>query len=194
MKFTLKAVRALAATLITSGSLAGGANGAALILVTQSGSDVVATATGVLAEPISISFSGGLLAPSVGNGFIGVGSTNRWNILTGQSVIGSFSGPVDSVLASSFSGARIGANTNGALLWGSETQWDTPINSSATWESTTLAALNFDENDEFSLTYLSLGGGTDEITVRVSTIPEPSSAVLLGLGALGLAARRRTTI
>ena len=203
MKLKYTKVATLAATLIIFGSLAGGANAAVIIGVTAS------TDMGEFRPISNITNGSGLTGLQHLNGdpFIDF-ATSMW-----QSAAGNPTGNVTFDLGGSFTvqstriwnhnhflgnsvmGLDIASSTDGVVF--------TPINSFVLSQGTGV--------DDYVGESLSLGGVTashirflitsnygGSVTglseVQFSTVPEPSSALLVGLSALGLAvARRRKT-
>ena len=199
MKHTLKTVRALAGTLITFGSLAGGANAA----ITFSG-DLVAGLTVSVSSPVIFTVdqnAGGLDTIFLGfqdvyssdqpfdnqviisqpitltlNGGTPVSATSFLH----SNIVGEVS-PRDFFVGFNFSGQSVSVGDVFVLSSGSATSnpnFDIPDAVGATVELDL-----FDGNNGNTLT----SGAT-------VSVPEPSSAVLFGLGTLGIVAlRRRTT-
>lgn len=194
MKYTLKSVRALAATLITFGSLAGGAN-AAIFSVSLNDFDgyqisgTVDSATDVFTIT-SWSESGGFAGWLPENASLPI-------ILSARTQIGLFDVPDDWGGTIDNSWGFISDLSNNALVWSdgdyTETKrhfgWGAGISSTGSiltsssedtlrWSPTGATTINTYTFDE----------------VSVTSIPEPSSSFLLWVGALGLAmARRRRT-
>jgi hypothetical protein len=63
------------------------------------------------------------------------------------------------------------------------------INSSSVFTGKTLSSLGLTHDTHYNWSY----GNGDNIVVNVGVIPEPSAFALLGLGTVGLVARRRRT-
>ena len=189
MKHALKSATTLVATLITVGSFAGGANAATLTFgdsqvfpaagYTESGFVVTATSSSnaIFAPGIDGIFSSHFLTFDAPNTAITISSAS--------SEVFSFT---STDLGLSFtSGAVASADVTflGTLATGGTV-------SQTFFNVTTLqnVQLNWD-----GLTSLTVSGtadpGLDNMVFNGSAVPEPSSALLLGLGAFGLVSRRR---
>ncbi len=200
MKITNTKVAKLAATLITFGSLTGGANGATILGVSAStnmgeftsvsnivdGSGLTG-AQHLNGDPIDDFFSSmwqsssGVATGDVTfdlGGTYSVGSTEVWNhnaflqnSVMGLDILSSADGVVFTPVASF------------VLAQGSGLDTYTP-------ESLDLGGVTA-SHVRFSITSNHGGQVTGLSEVQFSSIPEPSSALLFGLGAIALVARRR---
>ena len=189
MKHTLKSVRALAATLITLGSLAGGANAA--VTATTFGSGASGNITIDLPQinfTATSSFSGGVLAlvfdeaqPNSGN--------NRSGNFNGPNLGG---GAINFIADSGYIGVDITQNDPYIV-----TVSAAPFNMGDTVSFA--GGTSFMTSAEIDLDVFASGSYevflTDDFGSRLSAngvaVPEPTSALLLGFGALGIVASRR---
>ena len=196
MKSRHTKVATLAAILFTFGSLAGGANAAILVTISDDGTDLTMTATGSYDFSGVTNYVGGELpviaavAPQAAGGIYGWYTTNATRnyivnysgSLTGSS--GVFS--PDSVTTTNPFYFSTDASTisfmDDAFTRGS-------VNETAVFNGVTLASLGMVAGESVIVTW-----GDDSATIQtIQTIPEPSSTLLLGLGALGILARRKRT-
>lgn len=191
MKHTLKSVRALAATLITFGSLAGGANAAVTI------SNVNITNT-----TFSVSFSGTLPAnsPSSTAGSILVVNPDQFEnpgFVIGPTFTDSITQLFSGSQTASF--ARIGNASFGDYIL---LRFNSNLVANSTFSGVYSASFDstvFDPSAVESLQFYWGGGGNTSIPswtvggtfLGAASVPEPTSALLLGFAALGIVASRR---
>ncbi|MDB4499232.1 PEP-CTERM sorting domain-containing protein [Akkermansiaceae bacterium] len=221
MKITLKSVRALAATLLTFGSLAGGANAAVTIDVEGVPGSSVTTWTFSGSYDIFL-FDGD---PSDGqfsfNGAQQIGEPNYYRGGAG----GDWSGEIASdanlnnadvgmtILTARATGSSSGAHFIDGLVidsdgadGGDDFGWyiagdleafetltlsgtsEAPIDITKFGEGATLIQ---NTGDNFSINNSSDTDNKGIITLNFTAIPEPSSALLIGVGALSILVRRR---
>jgi hypothetical protein len=171
----------------------GQANASLVITFAQSGADVVATGTGSL-NFLDLSFQGFDFNNSyvnAGAGAVMIGSAGQY-----ADFFGNISGPTSfgsgvNVFANSSTSTAPGST--GAGVFGSTGQLlvpggyfaNDPFTVSATWNNTTISGLGLAPGT-YVWTWGS--GNADSLTVIIpgSAVPEPSSLLLLGSGALGL--------
>lgn len=207
---TKRKVATLAATLITFGSLAGGANAAILITLSESSGNVVVTTTGSLSEDAFV-FQNSPGTPSFSNSNLrsnALSSVNvgfQFDMYLAQSVSGTWIPFTNSIsLAPNptvvntgfevFQGAgqvfRPLGTTGDLVIPAQSTAGNTAIFSIIGASLTDfLSGADAQIGNSWSRTFTS-NGISDSITFAV--IPEPSAAILLGLGSLSLAAFRRS--
>ena len=223
MKYTLKSVRTIAATLITFGSLAGGANAAAVV---YSPTSVIRNDFGEYSSTYQIESTINQDALSPGSNFvsgttdyatyIASSPTHQGNNGSGLAWFGINNAPtagfIDFDLGSNFtieslaffSNPKRGFTTitvftaneptfslsanvgNFAPFVNGDGATSAPVQDIDLTDSVA-RYVRFSIDDGYSTTIPSMG----EVAFGVSSIPEPSSALLLGLGALSIAAIRR---
>ena len=202
MKNTLKLARTLTATVFTIGALAGGANGAVTINIFDDGTRVTIASTGGTVDLTGMSFLSqgigfGNTLYQGGFGLVGVSGSdssdsavgnlayfNGFSLGNGGIAGGGFSAG-DATIAFSDVGGPGGGDD--ALFFPSS--WTAGVN--------TLNAFSFTTLDGFDTSVTTLGYvvnssavwtalSGDTVTIQISPIPEPSSALALGLGMFGL--------
>lgn len=184
MKHTLKSVRTLAASLITIGSLAGGANAAVVANVNVlSSSAINVTLSGLFSGPVATSFPREVV--------IDFGTFNYVSNITPSAISGSYSV----------------AGANGILYNNSFTIDDAMlvilapsafaigdlISGSVLFEYSTPHRISVGQSFNVYWGTSGTGAGATLQSAGVTAVPELSSGLLVCLGALGLVARRRTS-
>lgn len=195
MKHRLKSMSALAATLITFGSLAGGASAAIVVNITDNGVNLTMTATGTYDFSSLTPNSGSGLGANAGVGPAIDSGGYGWEASGVGYILSPFSGTLTG-LSNAFPASFV-STTNpfwinvatSSISFGAGTLAVGSVNESATFNGATLASLGMISGQSISATWT----GGDSITIQTSAVPEPSSALLFGFAALGFAARRRRT-
>jgi hypothetical protein len=198
MKHTLKSVRALAATLITLGSLAGGASAAITFadFRTESNLPDFVTGTPKVYQSLSTSVDVGLELDSADllsnpDNWSGGSVTIDLNPITLSLVLDSqdtldFQTFTVSITNIQFSGAEA---ISGVSLISNNLTTSPSIAPVISWT-----------DDSISIVYSAIGlpdnvfnftGDSASFQITTAAVPEPSSALLLGLGTLAVFARRR---
>jgi hypothetical protein len=176
---------------------AASSRGGAILTFSQSGSNVLAQATGTL-DTASLTLtghgsSGGFLTP--GEAEVGVGNFGTNNLYQGYNGPTSF-GTGTIILSSSASGNIVGieGGVGNFLIAPDNYVSGTALSGSATWDNTTISGLGLTPG-EYTWTWGS-GVTADSFEVLIpASVPEPSSMMLVGeaIGVFGFGAwiRRR---
>jgi hypothetical protein len=199
MKHTLKSVRTLAATLITFGSLAGGANAA---VVSFNVSQTFTQGTGqsdLAATTVSIGSAGSFVVDpgssgeyldfdfTVGGAFASTGISPA-----GYPWMRSFDAGETITVSLDFNTSNWTTILDGGVT---TSPWDSSHNGFIGFRANggELGYISYDFSRSSGLSTITLNEGAFESIAgqSISIIPEPSSAFLLGLGALAVLVRRR---
>lgn len=209
MKLKQTKLVTLAATLITFGSLAGGANAAVILNIFNDGTKVTISSSGGTVDLSGMTLTDGGIG--FGNelfhgtfGLVGVEGSDRGDSTSigNLAYFNGFTRGNDSNTSGSFSSGdqTIAIREIGGAPGGGDdtlffpTGWTAGINTLNAFRFTTtsdtdVTSLGYTNNS--SAVWTATSG--DTVTILVGSIPEPSSAILMGLGALGFVVRRRRT-
>ena len=120
--------------------------------------------------------------------FTGWGTTNGFTNLTGNATAGHLHGPTVSGGAAAFTqSAGVKYGLDSLAGWNASASAG-GFNGTVTILAADVAAL---ENGQFYMNVHTAANGGGEIRGYLTVVPEPSTAALLVIGALGMAARRR---
>ena len=193
MNFTLKSMCALAAALISFGSLVGGVNAAIVISITDDGTNLTMTATGTYDFSLLTSTSGSILganaavAPTISSGGYGWEANGvRYTLLPFSGILTGTVNAYPATLVTTTNPFWIDVR-NSQISFRTGTLAVGSVNESAIFNGVTLASLGMVPGESISATW----NGGDSITIQTFPVPEPSSALLFGFAAIGFAARRR---
>ncbi|MGJ8672100.1 PEP-CTERM sorting domain-containing protein [Rubritalea sp.] len=184
---TTKKVATLAATLITIGSLVGGANAAMTMTINEVGNDLVFSYSGTLDSWTSDSPSSGTFVQSTPSNFYSL-TGDHDDYITSGIVLDSGNWTSTSLSGGVKSGDNFGFDGSYWYASGPLYTAGTQITGSATYTNTSYATAGFTIGDSGSFS-----GGGNTVSFQVAAVPEPSSALLVGLGALSFVVRRRRT-
>lgn len=206
MKYPINSVRAVAAILITAGSLSGGANAAMIAF------DDALEVLGELGNPSSFYNSQGVTISGLYLGLVGGvsnGDPGNWDL--------------EGTVGAAFLGTNQGTSGNPTIQFSDPQTGSIDIGVPFGWTSFFLVSGSLDGSSVFSSSISindnNSGQGTwrtfvfssaiDTLVVQLTSgtasaygidnvqfaiVPEPSSVVLLGLGGLGIGMRRRRNI
>jgi hypothetical protein len=194
MKSKFARIPTLAASLITFIWFSGGANAVIIMTITDDGTDLTMTATGnydfslVAQDPDDGALgTNAAVAPGFFSGIYGWETGTPQNTFT-VAYSGTLTGtsnafPADSISISNpfffdLGDSNISFNDSAPIVG--------TVNNTAIFFNKTLASLGMVAGESVTVTW---AGGS--AIIQTSVIPEPSSTLLLGLSALGLAARRK---
>jgi hypothetical protein len=201
MKLKHTKVATLAATLITFGSLAGGANAA--VIFSQNGNDIT---LGITNESYTMTgtANSGWMSVAIFDVFSTLGESLNSQSTAFTATVSINGGAPTGVAAWGGWQYRTGAQTildsndAGLMLDVGSLSWNIGdtflINGSVTMDSTLNSDIILPDlypTNNISGLVTSAGLQSDTHAVSPASIPEPSSALLLGLGSLGLTVRRK---
>lgn len=163
------------------------AHGAVVILVTESGGDVVATGSGSLnTTALFLRADLGVATgtnPTFGYMGLGTGIGKYYETISGPEGFGAGS----AILANQGMGDKFGIGDRGTWLLVPENYISgSPLFGSATWTGTTIAGMGMTPGS-YTWNWGS-GAATDSLTLHIGVVPEISSIMLLGFGSAGLLA------
>jgi PEP-CTERM motif len=194
----LKSIRTIAATLITFSSLAGGAKAAVLVNFSGGGgTPLTITFPQAITFTLTTSYNGGaLILVGVGQspGYAFAGFTNTsFTSLTDSSPTGSISAAANTFYSNfGLLGDNSAAGSVGGIgigLAGMSSGETVSFGAGSSISSTENVAATF-ASGSYNVGLHNIGNG-NLISTPAVTIPEPSLTLLLGLGGVGLVARRR---
>lgn len=167
------------------------AQSAVTITFSEVGPDVVATGSGVLnIDGLALngnSVAGGFVSASVGAALLGsAGSFDSYSAVSGPTGFGD-GGTFDASFSTGDLFGIVGGN--GELYVPTFYTSGSPLLGSSTWSNHSYVTLGLTPGT-YNYSWGS-GATSDSLTVLIGAVPEPSSAFVLGLGALCLGARRR---
>lgn len=192
---------ALVATLITFGSLAGGANAAVVINVNKDGLNVQIVGTGSIdlnsvtsfgSESDSYVFNA---HHSNGSYFVGLAPAQRdvysiANVTT--SGANNTSSPASlSISGDDTQGVFVSSFISGLLVPVGYVS-NAPLDFTASISNYDYTSFGYSAGDSITVSW-SKGAFNDSLTMNFDAVPEPSSSLLLGFGVLGVMSRRRRT-
>lgn len=191
MKIKHKKVSLLASTLITFGSLAGGANAA--LTLTVNVTDSTFAFSGSATGTPQFFFSDGRIAWSISNVDPGTSVANGSFFYQNDVAFSTDTGTPGGLFHDTqFTANATGNGTVIIELEVSETGSQTLTGNNAFQSYNGLGASKSLLESLNGATMSATGGhGMGDLTVQVITTPEPSSALLLGLGGLGFLVRRK---
>lgn len=168
-----------------------GVQAAVTIIISESGSNVVATGSGSINLAALSSSSTPFGGPGLrGNSSllrIGPSSSSFFRIYGGANFVSSLGSGTTVFNPNSGSGNVIGAS--GALIFVPDGYFSgSPLSATSTWNSATISSLGLTPGT-YTWSWGS-GGTADSLTVQIEGVPEPSSLLVMSGGAMMLALRR----
>ncbi|MDA7861978.1 PEP-CTERM sorting domain-containing protein [Akkermansiaceae bacterium] len=200
MIHTIKLIRTLFISLLAIGSLAVKAEAAIIMTLTDNGTDLTMRATGTydlsgtevstrfepdypsaFASPFSLE---GIYGWGVGQDVLSyrVDSTGAFTDNSGGATV-----PLPTSVSTTMPFYFQTQSADGAVIrFAVGTPNNGTVNETAVWENTTLDDLGMVPGETITVSWPG-----DSATIQTVAVPEPSAALLLGIGALSIAAHRR---